>query len=155
MLPDNWHLTEDVDGFLARAGDFLRSRPALHNTPLTDIEMLRTRGATGHEAAAALFGRLESRGSVRAILYLTPRGRLGLTPLSPGQAEALAARLGGLGPPPPTSSRTATPPALSPTRGSGTRERRPCPSGARTSTASARSLPVAAAGGPGARRGRH
>lgn len=43
MLPDSWQLTEDVYDFLARAGDFLRSWPALHNTPLTDIEKLRTR----------------------------------------------------------------------------------------------------------------
>jgi hypothetical protein len=28
MRPDDWHLTEDVDDFLARAGGFLRSRPA-------------------------------------------------------------------------------------------------------------------------------
>jgi hypothetical protein len=51
MLPDDWHLTQDVDDFLARAGDFLRSRPALHNTPLTDIEKLRIRGAAEPEAA--------------------------------------------------------------------------------------------------------
>ena len=30
MRPDDWHLTEDLAGFPARAGDFLRSRPALH-----------------------------------------------------------------------------------------------------------------------------
>lgn len=97
MLPDGWHLTQDVDDFLARAGDFLRSRPALHNTPLTDIEKLRTRRAAGHDAEAAVFGRLESGGSVIAILYLTPRGRLGLTPLSPQRTDALATHLAGLG----------------------------------------------------------
>ncbi|MFI6963328.1 GNAT family N-acetyltransferase [Streptomyces sp. NPDC050255] len=97
MLPDGWHLTQDVDDFLARAGDFLRSRPALHNTPLTDIETLRTRRAAGHDAEAAVFGRLESGGGVVAILYLTPRGRLGLTPLSPERTDALAAHLAGLG----------------------------------------------------------
>ncbi|MFI6860011.1 GNAT family N-acetyltransferase [Streptomyces sp. NPDC050421] len=97
MFPDGWHLTQDVDDFLARAGDFLRSRPALHNTPLTDVEKLRTRGAAGHDAEAAVFGRLESGGGVVAILYLTPRGRLGLTPLSPERTDALAAHLAGLG----------------------------------------------------------
>lgn len=35
MRPDDWHLTDDVDDFLARAGDFLRSRPDLHTMPLT------------------------------------------------------------------------------------------------------------------------
>ncbi|WP_328950614.1 GNAT family N-acetyltransferase [Streptomyces sp. NBC_00184] len=97
MLPDGWHLTHDVDDFLARAGDFLRSRPALHNTPLTDIEKLRTPGPLGHDAEAAVLGRLEAGGRVRAILYLTPHGRLGLTPLSPEQTDALAAHLAGLG----------------------------------------------------------
>jgi hypothetical protein len=29
-----WHLAEDFDAFLARAGDFLRSRPALHTMAL-------------------------------------------------------------------------------------------------------------------------
>ncbi|MBA2813750.1 GNAT family N-acetyltransferase [Streptomyces sp. KM273126] len=97
MLPDDWHLTQDVDDFLARAGDFLRSRPALHNTPLTDIEKLRIRRAAEHDAEAAVFGRLESGGEVRAIFYLTPRGRLGLTPLSVEQTDTLAAHLAGLG----------------------------------------------------------
>ncbi|MFB6680189.1 GNAT family N-acetyltransferase [Streptomyces sp. NPDC056390] len=97
MLPDDWQLTEDVDDFLARAGDFLRSRPALHNTPLTDIEKLRTRGADAHSAETTVFGRLESAGEVRAIFYRTPLGRLCLTPLSAEQAGALAARLAGLG----------------------------------------------------------
>ena len=97
MLPDDWHLTQDVDDFLARAGDFLCSRPALHNTPLTDIEKLRIRRAADHDAEAAVFGRLESGGEVRAIFYRTPRGRLGLTPISAEQAGTLAAQLAGLG----------------------------------------------------------
>ncbi|MFD9499974.1 GNAT family N-acetyltransferase [Streptomyces sp. NPDC060035] len=97
MLLDDWQLTEDVDDFFARAGGFLRSRPALHNTPLTDIEKLRTRGPDAHGAGATLFGRLESGGEVRAILYRTPRGFLSVTPLSGEQAGALAAHLAGLG----------------------------------------------------------
>ncbi|MFC8390454.1 GNAT family N-acetyltransferase [Streptomyces sp. NPDC057238] len=97
MRPDDWHLTEDIDGFLARAGDFLRSHPALHNTPLTDIEKLRMRGADAPGSEAAVFGRLESGGEVRAVFYRTPRGRLGLTPLSAEQTDTLAAHLAGLG----------------------------------------------------------
>ncbi|MGW8687481.1 GNAT family N-acetyltransferase, partial [Streptomyces sp. NPDC055817] len=72
MLPDDCHLTQDVDDFLARAGDFLRSRPALHNTPLTDIEKLRIRLAAEPGAAAPVFGRLQSGGEVHAVFYLTP-----------------------------------------------------------------------------------
>lgn len=97
MLPDDWHLTQDVDDFLARAGDFLRSRPALHNTPLTDIEKLRIRRPDAHGPVTAVFGRLEAGGEVHAVFYLTSRGRLGLTPLSVEQTDALAAHLTALG----------------------------------------------------------
>jgi predicted GNAT family acetyltransferase len=96
-MHDDWHLTHDVDAFLARAGHFLRSRAALHNTPLTDIEKLRTHRAAATDDEAAVFGRLESQGEVRAIFYLTPLGRLGLTPLPAEQSDTLAAHLAGLG----------------------------------------------------------
>ncbi|QXE36159.1 GNAT family N-acetyltransferase [Streptomyces sp. GMY02] len=99
MRPDGWHLTEDIDDFLARAGDFLRSRPALHNTPLTVIEKLRIDGADTYGPEATLFGRLESGGEVHAIFYRLPSRRLTLTTLSPEQADALAAHLAGLGHP--------------------------------------------------------
>jgi RimJ/RimL family protein N-acetyltransferase len=93
MRPDDWHLTEDVDDFLTRAGEFLRSRPALHTTPLTVTEKLRTR----RTAEATVFGRLESAGEVRAIFYRRPSHRLTLTPLSLEQADTLAAHLADLG----------------------------------------------------------
>ncbi|MET8415653.1 GNAT family N-acetyltransferase [Streptomyces sp. NPDC005134] len=95
---DDWHLTEDIDDFLTRAGDFLRSRPALHNTPLTVIEKLRT-CPDAFGAEATLFGRLESGGKVHAVFYRLPSHRLTLTALSPEQAEALAAHLANLGHP--------------------------------------------------------
>ncbi|MEB8337037.1 GNAT family N-acetyltransferase [Streptomyces endophyticus] len=97
MTSDDWQLTEDVDDFLARAGDFLRSRPALHNTPLTDIEKLRIGGPGAKGNETAVFGRLESAGEVRAVFYRTPRGRLGLTPLSAHRTDRLAAQLADLG----------------------------------------------------------
>ncbi|MFE0377675.1 GNAT family N-acetyltransferase [Streptomyces inhibens] len=97
MRPDDWHLTEDVDDFLARAGDFLRSRPALHNTPLTAIERLRTRGADAYGAGATVLGRLESGGEVRAIFFRLPSRGLSLTPLAPEHADTLAAHLAALG----------------------------------------------------------
>jgi RimJ/RimL family protein N-acetyltransferase len=80
------YLTDDVDDFLARAGDFLRSRPAMHTTPLTVIERLRTRGPDG-----TLFGCLEG-----GLFYRRPSGRLTLTELSAEQAVALAAELADL-----------------------------------------------------------
>lgn len=94
----DWHLTEDVDDFLARAGDFLRSRPALHTTPLTTIEKLRTR-ADAYGPEAPVFGRLESAGEVRAVCLRLASQRVTVTSLSPAQADALADRLAGLGRP--------------------------------------------------------
>ncbi|WP_406162940.1 GNAT family N-acetyltransferase [Streptomyces sp. NBC_01005] len=96
MRPDDWQLTEDINDFLARAGDFLCSHPALHSTPLTDIEKMQRRGSDAHHGAATIFGWLESGGEVNAIFYCTPRGRLTLTPLSAEQAVTLAGHLAGL-----------------------------------------------------------
>ncbi|MFI0717145.1 GNAT family N-acetyltransferase [Streptomyces inhibens] len=97
MRPDDWHLTGDVDDFLARAGDFLRSRPALHTTPLTVIEKLRTGGADAYGAEAPVFGRLERAGKVRATFYRLPSRGLSPTPLTPEHADTLAAHLAALG----------------------------------------------------------
>lgn len=94
MRSDDWHLTEDVDEFLARTGEFLRSRPALHTMPLTVTEKLRTRGADTH-GQAPVFGLLERAGKVRAVFYRL-RG-LSLTPLAPEHADTLAAHLAALG----------------------------------------------------------
>ncbi|MCT2589372.1 GNAT family N-acetyltransferase [Streptomyces sp. N2-109] len=98
MRPDGWHLTEDVGDFLARSGDFLRSRPALHTMPLTVTEKLRTHGADAYGAQATVFGRLERAGKVRAAFYRLPSRGLSLTPLSPEHADTLAARLAALWP---------------------------------------------------------
>lgn len=98
MRPDDWYLTEDVDDFLARAGDFLRSRPGLHVMPLTWTARLRARGAGAFGTEAPVFGVLERAGEVRAVFYrLPPHLGLGLTPLTPEQADTLAAQLAALG----------------------------------------------------------
>jgi RimJ/RimL family protein N-acetyltransferase len=97
MRSDGWHLTEDIDDFLARAGDFLRSRPALHTMPLTVTEGLRTRRADGAGAEATVLGRLERGEEVRAAFYRRPSRVLSLTPISPEEADTLAAHLAGLG----------------------------------------------------------
>ncbi|WP_438302679.1 GNAT family N-acetyltransferase [Streptomyces sp. HUAS TT11] len=96
MRPDDWHLTEDLDSFLARAGDFLHSRPALHALPLTVTETLRTRGVDAYGTEAPAFGWLERAGEVRATFFRTPPRRLNLTPLTPEEADVLAAHLVGL-----------------------------------------------------------
>ncbi|MGW1602163.1 GNAT family N-acetyltransferase [Streptomyces eurythermus] len=97
MRPDDWHLTEDVDAFLARAGGFLRSRPDLHTMALTVTETLRADGPGAYGAGAPLFGYLEESGEVRAAFHRRARGLLSPTVLAPEQADALAARLAGLG----------------------------------------------------------
>ncbi|MFF9479391.1 GNAT family N-acetyltransferase [Streptomyces sp. NPDC014733] len=97
MRPDGWHLTHDVDEHLARAGDFLRSRPAPHTMPLTVIERLRTDGPDAYGAGAAVFGRLERAGEVRAAFHRLPARGLSPTALTPEGADGLAAHLAGLG----------------------------------------------------------
>ncbi|MGW2702363.1 GNAT family N-acetyltransferase [Streptomyces sp. NPDC001340] len=97
MSPDDWHLTEDLDDFLARAGDFLRSRPVLHTVPLTVTEALRTRGADAYGDDAPIFGLLERAGEVRATFFRTPPRRLTLTLLTSEEADNLAAHLADLG----------------------------------------------------------
>lgn len=74
MSPADWHLTEDLDDFLAQAGDFLRSRPVLHTVPLTVTvtEALRTRGADVYGDDAPIFGLLERAGEVRETFFRTP-----------------------------------------------------------------------------------
>jgi len=97
MRPEDWQLTEDVDDFLARAGEFLRSRPGPHVMQLTWAERVRTRGVQAFGAEGVVFGVLEQAGAVRATFYrFLPRG-IGLSPLTPEQADGLAARLAALG----------------------------------------------------------
>ncbi|KUN94930.1 GNAT family N-acetyltransferase [Streptomyces caeruleatus] len=97
MRPDDWHLAQDVDDFLARAGGFLRSRPGMHVMPLTWAERVRTRGAEAFGSEAPVYGVLEEAGEVRAAFYrLSPRA-LCVTPLTPEQADGLAAHLSALG----------------------------------------------------------
>ncbi|QYX81940.1 GNAT family N-acetyltransferase [Streptomyces akebiae] len=93
----SWHLTDDVDDFLARAGHFLRSRPAPHTLHLTVTETLRASGANAYGAGAPVLGWSERAGEVRATFFRTPPHRLNLTPLTPEEADTLAARLAGLG----------------------------------------------------------
>lgn len=105
MHPDAWHLTHDLDEFLARAGDFLPSRPDLHTVQLTAVRALRERGPHLFSEQAPLFGTLEGEdGTVRATLLHTPPFPVHPTPLTTREAEALAARLAELGHPVPAVS---------------------------------------------------
>ncbi|MFI9614520.1 GNAT family N-acetyltransferase [Streptomyces sp. NPDC052023] len=88
-----WTLTEELDTFLAHAGPFLRSRPAQHTVPLTVTDTLRRRGRRVFGEEPPLFGFLERAGAVRAVCFRTPPRGVHLTTLTPGEADALAARL--------------------------------------------------------------
>ncbi|QWB24943.1 MULTISPECIES: GNAT family N-acetyltransferase [Streptomyces] len=97
MSTHDWHLTQDLDDFLSRAGSFLRSQPALHTVPLTVTEALRTRGPGVYGDGPPEFGVLERDGAVRASFFRTPPHWLNLTALTPEEADTLAARLAALG----------------------------------------------------------
>jgi len=90
---DSWSVTEDLAAFLSRAGDFLRSLPDLHTVVLTVVEGLRVGGTRTYGEQAPWFGVLEEDGQVRAACFRTPPHRLTTTPLTPGQADSLAAHL--------------------------------------------------------------
>ncbi|MFE4701001.1 GNAT family N-acetyltransferase [Streptomyces sp. NPDC056738] len=93
----DWQLTHDLDAFLTRAGDFLRSRPARHTVALTVTEALRRRGMSQYGKDAPVFGALERDGAVRAAFFRTPPYRLNLTSLDERGAETLAALLADAG----------------------------------------------------------
>ncbi|MGW3508528.1 GNAT family N-acetyltransferase [Streptomyces sp. NPDC000994] len=95
MPSDDWYLTDDVEEFLARAGEFLRSRPAPHTVHLTVTESLRSRGARVYGDADPEFGVLagEDGAGVRAAFLRTPPHPAFLTALTEEEAAVLAARL--------------------------------------------------------------
>ncbi|GAA2263426.1 GNAT family N-acetyltransferase [Streptomyces amakusaensis] len=97
MLTDDWHLTEDLEDFLSHAGEFLRSRPVMHTTPLTTVEKLRTLGPASFGDGPPVLGRLERAGEVLAAFHRFPSGGLSVTPLTLEQADSLAAHLVALG----------------------------------------------------------
>lgn len=120
MRPDDWYSTQDLTGFLAHAGGFLRSRPDLHTVPLTVTETLRTNGLRAYGGEAPVFGALELDGQVRAAYFRTPPHHLNVTPSpprrptpSPRISSASARRS-------PVSSRPARPPRPSARPGVGT-----------------------------------
>ncbi|MFH8800454.1 GNAT family N-acetyltransferase [Streptomyces sp. NPDC017936] len=93
MSAADWRLTHDLDAFLARAGAFLASEPALHTVPLTVTDALRRRGPHAFGPGDPLFGTLERDGAVRAVFFRTPPHWINVTPLTAEDSDALAARL--------------------------------------------------------------
>ncbi|WP_225834121.1 GNAT family N-acetyltransferase [Streptomyces sp. NK08204] len=103
MDPTDWQLTGDLDEFLSRAAAFLHSHPALHTVPLTVADALRRRGLHIFGDEPPLFGTLGGLGGgpVRAALFHTPPLPVHITPVTDGEADALAARLADRGHPVP------------------------------------------------------
>jgi predicted GNAT family acetyltransferase len=89
-----WTLTEDLDEYLAAAGDFLRSRPVRNTMLLAAAETLRARGSSAFGEIAPLFGWWRSSGgAAQSAFQHTPPFPALLTPLPAGSAEPLARAL--------------------------------------------------------------
>src|SRR4051794_17607209 len=101
MRPEDWHRTEDLDRFLDRAGDFLRSRPAPHTVVLSVTEAVRGRGPGAYGDEPPVYGILERDGAVRAAYLRTPPYQLQVTALTAEEADSLAVHLAGVGHPVP------------------------------------------------------
>jgi RimJ/RimL family protein N-acetyltransferase len=101
MRPEHWHRTEDLDRFLDRAGDFLRSRPAAHTVMLSVTEAVRRRGPGAYGGAPPVYGVLERDGAVRAAYLQTPPYQIQVTALTTEEADSLVVHLAGFGRPVP------------------------------------------------------
>ncbi|MER6076750.1 GNAT family N-acetyltransferase [Streptomyces sp. NPDC001833] len=104
MVPESpapaWHFTADVGEFLARARDFLHSRPDLYTVHLTVTAQLRLRGPQAYGGEPPFFGFLtRGDGGVAAALLHTPPYALHVTRLAADETEALVERLLALGHP--------------------------------------------------------
>ncbi|MEV7319451.1 GNAT family N-acetyltransferase [Streptomyces sp. NPDC093970] len=96
----DWHFTSDTGEFLARAGEFLGSRPDLHTVHLTVTRQLRHRGPSAYGDRPPFLGFLtRADGSVGATLLHTPPYALRTTRLTAAETGALASRLRALGHP--------------------------------------------------------
>jgi GNAT superfamily N-acetyltransferase len=92
-----WTLTEDLDSYLAAAGDFLRSAPDFNTVQLSVIAILRARGGSAYGGSIPLFGWWRPPGGqVEGAFLVTPPFPVLLTrvpePAARSLAEAFAAR---------------------------------------------------------------
>ncbi|MER6472436.1 GNAT family N-acetyltransferase [Streptomyces collinus] len=98
MRPDDWQLTDDPREFREWAGGFLGSRPALHTVLLTVLDALCSRGRHLYSDEVPLFGVARGEGGrIGAAFVHTPPFPLHLSPVGGEGAEALVARLDGVG----------------------------------------------------------
>jgi len=100
-----WQLTDDVDAYLAAAGDFLRMDAARNTVQLSAAQTVQAQGLATFGDAAPLYGWWTGPdGAVGAAFLHTPPFPIVLTALPPGAAPALAALLADLGHYPPAVS---------------------------------------------------
>jgi predicted GNAT family acetyltransferase len=93
-----WQLTEDVETYLAAAGDFLRACPAENTVILTAVAAVRSQGPAAFGGSAPLFGwQAEPDGAVTAAFLHTPPFPVVLTAMTDDHAAALAAELAARG----------------------------------------------------------
>ncbi len=92
-----WTLTEDVEEYLAAAGNMLRSDPAQNTLMLTISETLRARGEHAFGQAGPLFGWWHEAGGVTAALLQTPPFPVVITSMPEQATTALAEVLAGRG----------------------------------------------------------
>ncbi|WPO73088.1 MULTISPECIES: GNAT family N-acetyltransferase [unclassified Streptomyces] len=94
----SWQLTDDLDGFHARAEEFLSSAPAPHTALLSVTDTLRERGLQAYGEGAPQFGTYaDGAGRVRGAFLRTPPHRLLLSPVAPEAADILARQLADSG----------------------------------------------------------
>ena len=97
-----WQLTDDVDVYLAAAGDFLHVDAARNTIQLSAAQTVQAQGPAAFGGAAPLYGWwLGPDGAVGAAFLHTPPFPIVLTALPPGAAQALVAVLADLGHHPP------------------------------------------------------
>jgi RimJ/RimL family protein N-acetyltransferase len=89
-----WTLADDLDDYIASAGQFLRSHPVQHTIQLAAMETLRIRGGSAFGEMPPLFGwwRPGAAGVQSAFLHTPPYPAL-LTALPPDSARPLAEQL--------------------------------------------------------------
>ena len=88
-----WYLTEDLDEYLAAAGDFLRSRPVAHTVLLTSVDGLHAGGRSYDPSPPRCGWWGTADGTVTGAFLQTPPSLVLLTGMPEPAAEALPAAL--------------------------------------------------------------
>ena len=97
-----WTLTDDMDTYLTRAGDYLRAQPVEHTVELTALETMRARGPQAYGSTPPLFGWCTApagdspAGDIAAAFFHTPPYPALLSG-GPDAAASLAVELGRRG----------------------------------------------------------